>query len=140
MMPSQTQTTGQTLDFWVKLGAPSRIRTCAHGSGGGRPTVPLAGLTLRRLEAPPVHPRHVDAGGLNRSDIHRARRGLPTARTTATSRLVTSTRATNGDSAGLYDYVLRRPQRARYIRGDHSAGTAARPIAAIVTAVQLENR
>jgi len=44
------------------------------------------------------------------------------------------------DSVGFYDYVLRCPQRAGYIHGDHSAGTAGPPISAIVTAVQLGNR
>jgi hypothetical protein len=44
------------------------------------------------------------------------------------------------DSVGFYDYVLRCPQRAGYIHGDHSARTAGRPISAIVTAVQLGNR
>jgi len=36
--------------------------------------------------------------------------------------------------------VPRCPQRAGYIHGDHSTGTAGRPIAAIVTAVLLGNR
>jgi hypothetical protein len=46
----------------------------------------------------------------------------------------------NDDSVGFYDYVTRCPQRVGYIRGDHSAETPGRSIAAVSAAVQVGNR
>jgi hypothetical protein len=46
----------------------------------------------------------------------------------------------NDDSVGFYDYVLRCPKRVGYIRGDHSAETPGRSIAAVSAAVQVGNR
>jgi hypothetical protein len=50
----------------VVMGAPSRIRTCAHGSGGRSPTLRLPAKTWVRLgqwDAPGTHGR-LGAGGI----------------------------------------------------------------------------